>query len=91
MTTKMQRDLKLEMSKFDYDQANKALQMFLTNFGQTHKWAKYRREGCFCDDPEENKKFIEEIENNSGQFKNKIRNYEDAKNIYDSLKEKVRI
>ena len=89
MTTKMQRDLKLEMSKIDYDRANKALQMFLTNFGQTHKWARYRRKGCFCDDSEENKKFIEEMENNTGQFENKISNYEDAKNIYDSLKEKV--
>ena len=42
-------------------------------------------QGHFCEDPEENIKFIEEMEETTGEFKKKISKYQDAKNKYNEL------
>ena len=79
------KDTLLMMRKVEYDEENEALKTFLMNFGQTHKFIAYKKTGRFCKDPKRNIEFIEEMEENTGNFKKTISRYQNAKNRYNKL------
>jgi len=79
------KDTLLMMRKVEYDEANERLKTFLMNFGQTHKFIAYKKTGRFCENPKRNIEFIEEMEENTGDFKKKISRYQYAKNRYNKL------
>lgn len=79
----IRRDTLLMMRKVEYDQESEVLKTFLMQMGQTHKFIEYKKTGRFCENPKRNIEFIEEMEENTGDFKKKISKYQYAKNRYN--------
>ena len=73
------------MRKVEYDEASDRLKMLLMSLAQTHKFITYKKTGRFCKDPKRNIEFIEEMEENTGNFKKTISRYQNAKNRYNKL------
>ncbi len=79
------KDTLLMMRKVEYDEANERLKMLLMSLAQTHKFVAYKKTGRFCENPKRNIEFIEEMEENTGNFKKTISRYQNAKNRYNKL------
>ena len=85
VTKKLEKAISLDIHSHKFDKASDELKMLLMSLAQTHKFITYKKTGHFCEDPEENIKFIEEMEETTGEFKKKISKYQDAKNKYNEI------